>query len=240
VNKTHLSPLVRFNNVSIKINQKILLKNICLEIFPKEIISIIGYNGAGKTTLIKTILGLYTPYQGKLNVNTKKIGYVPQKLTFDQSIPLSVLEFFKIYSNTTTKIIQEKLAEVSVPHVENQKIGSLSGGELQKVLIANALLQNPELLLLDEATAGIDIAGEKQFYELITKIHQKYKLAILMVSHDIHTVFAQSTKVLCLHQTICCQGSPENVSKDPSFKKLFGSYVAPYEHHHPHQHCPRI
>lgn len=209
-----------------------ILDNISLELFEHEIVSLIGLNGSGKTSLLRLIIGMYKPEQGAVELFTKKIGYVPQRLDFDRSMPLSVADLLSIYSNQSLKLINKTLKDVQAEHLAENKIGILSGGELQRVLIANALLQKPELLLLDEATSGIDLAGEKSFYELIEEIYLKYGMAIVIVSHDIHTVFSKSSRVYCLDGKICCHGSPEDISKHPEFTKLFGRYVAPYQHVH--------
>ncbi|MEI6221720.1 MAG: metal ABC transporter ATP-binding protein [bacterium] len=224
--------IILANNISVTLGTRSVLENISFSIFPGEVVSLIGLNGAGKSTLLKTILGIYPLSNGTLDLHTKKIGYVPQKLEFDRSIPLTVEEFLTIYSRKDTQEIAEKLQEVQAKKLLRKQLGALSGGELQRILIVNALLRDPELLLLDEATAGVDVTGEQLFYSLIADIHKRYGTTIVLVSHDIHLVFAQSTKVLCLDKHLCCQGSPQEVSEHPEFTKLFGSYLAPYKHVH--------
>ncbi len=228
--------IIKIQNLSLEISGFKILENINLEINEGEINTIIGLNGSGKTTLLKTILGVYKPSSGSIEINTKKIAYVPQKLHFDKTIPISVYELLQIYSGKNQIDILAKLKEVKADKLTNKKVGVLSGGELQRVLIANALLLEPKLLLLDEATAGIDIVGEKDFYDLIEKIHTEYKITIIMVSHDIHTVFAASDKIFCINKHICCSGKPAEVSQDTQFKKLFGHNLAPFSHKHDHHH----
>lgn len=223
--------LIRFDGVDVELSGNSVLENISMEIFPGEIVTLIGLNGAGKTTLLKTILGIYKIKKGKIDMRAKRIGYVPQKLQFDRTIPFSVREFLDTYSGRAAGKIEDVLKEVKADGLIDKKIGNLSGGELQKVLIANALLQKPDLLLLDEATAGVDIKGEQNFFELIAQIHEKYQVTIVMVLHDIHTVFSKASKVFCLNKTICCHGKPKDVSQSPEFTKLFGPYLVPYEHH---------
>jgi zinc transport system ATP-binding protein len=195
-------------------------------------VSIIGLNGSGKTTLLKSILGIYKPRTGKIIVNAAKIGYVPQNLFFDKTIPLSVFELLKVYTKKSEKAIKEKLHEVDAENLINKKIGQLSGGQLQRVLIANSLLMQPDLLLLDEPTASIDIVGEKTIYDLIKKIYNYYKITIVMVSHDIHMVFDQASKILCLNRKLYCSGTPKEISKNKEFKKIFGHNLVPYTHTH--------
>lgn len=223
--------LVAFRSVSIELSGQNVLENVSLEIFRSEIVTVIGLNGAGKTTLLRAILGVYRPARGEIIVRTKKIGYVPQRLQFDRTIPFSVLELLRTYSGKSADVIFQKSQEIQAEKLLEKKVGELSGGELQRVLLVNALLSDPELLLLDEATSGIDARGEHQFYQLLQVLHQKYQMAIVMVSHDIHTVFAHASRVFCLNRTICCYGAPQDVSASPEFAKLFGSYLAPYKHH---------
>ncbi|MBI5754812.1 metal ABC transporter ATP-binding protein [Candidatus Peregrinibacteria bacterium] len=223
-------PLVEFRSVSIERTGQNVLEHVSLEIFRNEIVTVIGLNGAGKTTLLKAMLGIYKPTRGKIILRTKKIGYVPQKLQFDRTIPFSVLELLRMYSGKGADVVFQKSQEIQAEKLLEKKVGELSGGELQRVLLVNALLADPELLLLDEATSGIDVRGEQQFYTLIQQLHQTYRMAIVMVSHDIHTVFAQASRVFCLNRTLCCHGAPQDVSQNPEFVKLFGSYLAPYKH----------
>lgn len=228
--------VISCKKLSLTLNNNTILENLSFSIDQGEIVTIIGLNGAGKSSLLKTIIGIYSPSSGTLSVNAQKIGYVPQKLQFDTSIPLTVEEFLQTYTNKSIDFMRNKLQEVNAFDILHKKLGQLSGGQLQKVLIANALLQEPDLLLLDEATAGIDMSGEQSFYELIEQIHREYKITIVMVSHDIHTVFAKSNRVLCLNKHLCCSGAPQDVSTHPEFTKLFGTHTAPYHHHHDHNH----
>lgn len=223
-------PLVEFRSVSIALSGQYVLENVSLEIFANEIVTVIGLNGAGKTTLLQAMLGMYQPSHGEVILRTKRMGYVPQKLQFDRTIPFSVLELLRMYSGKSADVVSRKSQEIQAEKLLEKKVGELSGGELQRVLLVNALLLDPELLLLDEATSGIDARGEHQFYKLIQGLHQTYRMAIVMVSHDIHTVFAQADRVFCLNRTICCHGAPQDVSANPEFVKLFGSYLAPYKH----------
>lgn len=234
-----MKPVIELKNVGLTLNQYEILKDISLEILPGEIISLIGLNGSGKSSLLKTMLGIYQPTSGKVINRAKKTGYVPQKFEFDRSIPVSGFELLEIYSKKPASEINKKLKEVSAYSLRNKKIGSLSGGEMQRLLIANALLNKPDLLLLDEPTSGLDITGEKDFYCLIEDIHKQYKMAIVIVSHDIHLVFNRAKKVFCVDHCLACHGHPKDVQKTEAFKKLFGPHLIPFEHHkhHDSNHC---
>lgn len=224
--------LLEFRNVDVTLSGKKVLEDVSFSLSNKEIVTLIGLNGTGKTTLLRTIIGVYEPAKGKIILNTKRIGYVPQRLDFDKNIPFSVEELLLTYSGRDRVAILEKLVEVGAAQLIDKKIGMLSGGELQRVLIANALLQNPELLLLDEPTSGIDVMGEQNFYQLIAELFEKYDVSIMMVSHDIHAVFSRSSRVLCISGGIKCYGTPQDVSNHPAFKAIFGDYLSPYHHHH--------
>jgi zinc transport system ATP-binding protein len=232
-----MKSLIKSTSLSVKVGGKNILSNINFSVYENEILSIIGLNGSGKTTLLKTLAGIIKSYSGTLKIHTKKIGYVPQKLDFDRTVPFSVLEVLKNLSLQTIATIENALEELDAKHLLYKKISDLSGGELQRVLIANAILNKPEILLFDEPTAGIDAIGEKQFYNLVTQIHKKYQTTIVLVSHDIHSVFVRSSRILCLHdKSICCTGTPAAVSNNKTLKELFPTYLSPYRHKH-EDHC---
>lgn len=224
-------PVVILDNVSFKPRNSEILDRISFEVLPGELVSLIGLNGAGKTTILKLILGSIRPTQGKVQVHAKRVGYVPQRFEFDRTIPLAARELLSIYSGSSAAKIMEKLNEVKASHLADKFIGGFSGGEMQRVLIANALLQEPELLLMDEATAGLDVEGEKDFYCLMDELHKKYQFTTIMVSHDIHLVFKHATKVICLNKHVCCIGTPKEVHNNPEFTKLFGPHFSPFTHH---------
>lgn len=228
---------VIIKDLSITAGKQVILEKVNLTINKGEIISLIGLNGSGKTTLLKAIIGLIKPSQGKISLKAKQIGYVPQRLEIDRTIPITVTELIKTYNpDASVNKILASLDEVDAQNLAKAQIGNLSGGELQRVLIANALIKSPDLLLLDEATAGIDINGADLFYQLIKKIHARYQPTIILVSHDIHAVFSNSDRVYCLNHCICCHGTPRTVYDNPEFKKLFGNYLSPYLHHNHEQH----
>ncbi|PIZ72883.1 zinc ABC transporter ATP-binding protein [Candidatus Peregrinibacteria bacterium CG_4_10_14_0_2_um_filter_43_11] len=228
------NPLIHIKGASVELAGQMILQNVNMEIFPGEIVTLIGLNGSGKTTLLKTIAGIYPYKKGTVKINAKRIGYVPQRLLFDKTIPFSVEEFMHTYSpHAKCAEIQAKLKEVGALSLLRRRVGDLSGGELQRVLVANALLREPELLLLDEATAGLDVSGEKDFYELIETIQKKYNMTIIMVSHDIHMVFNKACRVFCLNEkTITCSGAPKIVWDDKEFITIFGAHFSHFHHKH--------
>jgi len=229
--KIHSKPLIELENVSLTLSGQSIVKDISLTIMPNEIVSLIGLNGAGKSTILKLILGIHKPTDGKVTRHTKRIGYVPQKFEFDRTIPLSVHELLKIYSQASDAKIEVKLKELSIHHLKARNIGALSGGEMQRVLIVNALLMEPDLILLDEPTSGLDVVGEKDFYCSIEEIQKKYKLTVVIVSHDIHLVFKHAKTIFCVDHCLVCHGHPEQVKKSDAFKKLFGPHLVPFKHH---------
>lgn len=211
-----------------------------LTVLPREIVTIIGPNGSGKSTLLKILLGLAEPSLGKVQrAAGLRVGYVPQTLVFDSVLPLSVLKFLQLFAADADKI-KTVAEELEITLLLQQQVHGLSGGELQRVLLAQALLNEPNLLVLDEPVQGVDFGGQAQLYQLIRSIARARECAVLMVSHDLHLVMAGTDKVICLNRHICCSGSPQGVSRDPEFIKLFGDEVAGqialYVHHHDHAH----
>lgn len=231
--------LIDVQHVTYCEGEKILLENIQLRLNVGQIVSIVGPNGAGKTTLVKLALGLLIPVAGRVvRREGLRIGYMPQRLHIDPHFPLTARRFLALGQVMKTSI-QVIAKEVGIEHVLDVQLTSLSGGEFQRVLLARALLREPELLVLDEPAQGIDLAGQGELYDLILKIRDRYQCGVLLVSHDLNVVMAQTDIVVCLNQHICCQGHPEQVSQDPAFAELFGEIahnLAVYTHHHDHQH----
>lgn len=216
-----------------------ILHDVSLAISAKELVTVIGPNGAGKTTLLKIVLGLITPTSGQIiKPASLKIGYMPQKLHMDPSLPITVKRFleFSRYQDA----LQEIVTAVGIDKLLEKSIHILSGGELQRVLLARALLSKPDLLVLDEPLQGVDINGQVSLYKLIYEVRQVLNCSILLVSHDLHFVHAASDKVICLNHHICCAGKPEEVKKHPNYQLLFENYrpevLAPYAHSHNHSH----
>lgn len=230
--------LVQVNSVSLLDGNRRILDNISLTLLPGQIVSVIGPNGAGKTTLVKIVVGLLQPTNGNVICSPHlRIGYMPQKLQIDPTFPISVERFLQLGHEKQN--LDPILSEIGILPVLHHPLHAISGGELQRVLLARALLREPELLVLDEPAQGVDLLGQGELYDLIGKIRDHHGCAILLVSHDLNMVMAQTDIVVCLNQHICCSGHPEKVSRDPAFTALFGTMAtnfAFYAHHHDHQH----
>ncbi|TCP90132.1 zinc transport system ATP-binding protein [Cricetibacter osteomyelitidis] len=234
-------PLIQLKNINVVFEQKVALQNINLAVYPNSITTIVGPNGGGKSTLLKVLLKLISPTSGTVQYGKNvKIGYVPQKIQLDHSFPITVKKFLSLAKGITPTDIQDALELLSISHLVNNSLQRLSGGEMQRVLLARAILNKPNLLVLDEPTQGVDISGQAELYQLIHQTQQKLNCAILMVSHDLNLVMADTNEVLCINQHICCAGTPEIISNDPKFIHLFGPQfsknVAFYAHHHNHKH----
>ena len=232
--------LLSLHNVSLKHRQQSLLNNISLSLSAKQIMTIIGPNGAGKSTLIKVALGLTKADSGEIYRQAGlRIGYMPQQLTLNPLMPLSVSRFLAM-AKSDRRQIDAALARAGISHLRDRPLHDISGGETQRVLLSRALLGSPNLLVLDEPAQGVDISGQTELYELISALRDDLGCAVLMVSHDLHWVMAQTDTVICLNQHICCHGHPEQVSSDPEYLALFGrrhaEAVALYQHDHDHQH----
>lgn len=238
-----IQPLLEVSSVQLILGQRLLLENVSLKIGPGEILTVIGPNGAGKTTLLRVALGLQKPTTGTVKRQSGlSIGYMPQRLHLDPTFPLTVKRFMALACNNDQTKILSLLSEVGASHVVDSAVQTLSGGELQRVLLARALVREPELLVLDEPVQGVDVHGQVELYQLISRIRDQRGCAVLMVSHDLHLVMAATDQVLCLNRHICCSGTPESVTNDPAFIELFGTaavqsmavYVHDENHHHDH------
>lgn len=236
-------PLLDVNNITARYGNLTIIEDITFSLTAGDIAMIIGPNGSGKTTLLKTILGLVPRASGTATIaghdthmGCRDVGYVPQRFSFDTTFPITVEEFLKLavwYQRDRSKIMQaikKSLAVVGMANQVRQMLGTLSGGQLQRVLIARAILHQPKLLVLDEPAAGIDITGESNFYELIKRLRQELNMTVLMVSHDIDAVFQYATQVLCLNKKLLCFGAPRSVLDHQTFHKLYGKDVVLYQH----------
>lgn len=233
-------PLLRLDQATVNFSGTAAVDRVDLVIQPGDIITLIGPNGAGKTTLIKAILGIQPLSAGRVwRSQGLRIGYMPQRLELQSTLPLSV-ERFLAFTGASREQILDALGRSRVGHLLNASIHTLSGGEMQRLLLSRALLRRPHLLVLDEPAQAVDINGQAAMYELIRSLRDELNCAILMISHDLHLVMASTDRVICLNQHICCSGAPEQVSSDPAFTELFGQRVAEslavYHHHHNHQH----
>lgn len=233
--------LVDVRGIGLKIQKKQILDDINFQVRRGEIVTLIGPNGAGKTALLKIILKLYKPTTGKVELAPEiRIGYMPQILTVESLMPLNVGRFLMLSPRATLEKRDLIVAELGIERILTAPVQTISGGELQRVLLARALLNDPDLLVLDEPAHGIDINGQAVLYQLISNVRTKLNCSILMVSHDLHLVIAGTDQVVCLNQHICCSGHPSDVTQNPEFIQLFGAKVAAelavYTHHHDHQH----
>ncbi|MAT49711.1 MAG: zinc ABC transporter ATP-binding protein ZnuC [Porticoccaceae bacterium] len=231
-----MNPLLEVGGIGLTIGERTILTDVSFALAPGEIVTLIGPNGAGKTSLVRIILGLRKASSGTIKFRDKvRIGYMPQKLHIDNTLPLTVSAFLALAERDARKRDQA-LDKVGAGHLGQQPLYNLSGGETQRVLLARALLREPELLVLDEPVQGVDVNGQEALYQLIGQIRRESGCAILMISHDLHLVMAATDRVLCLNHHICCHGSPDAVSSDPAYRELFGVRTAPYTHHHDHEH----
>ncbi len=232
--------LVKLNNVGIQQNEKWLVKGVSLEVEKGKIVTLIGPNGSGKSTTAKIALGIYKNIEGNVEKFTNNVGYVPQKISIDWTLPLRVKDFMVLTDNIKDELIDEALSLTGVIHLKEKNLGNLSGGEFQRVLLARAISKKPELLVLDEPVQGVDFTGEIALYELIKKISEKLNCGILLISHDLHTVMSATDHVVCLNGHVCCSGSPKDVARNNEYKALFGEQASQtlsvYEHKHDHEH----
>ena len=232
--------LVKLNNVGFQQNQKWLVQGVSLQVEKGKIVTLIGPNGSGKSTTAKIALGLFKNIEGQVEKFTNNIGYVPQKISIDWTLPLRVRDFMLLTDNLTEDVIDEALSLTGVINLKDKSLGNLSGGEFQRVLLARAISKKPELLVLDEPVQGVDFTGEIALYELIKEISEKLNCGILLISHDLHTVMSATDHVVCLNGHVWCSGSPKEVAKNSEYKALFGEQAAQtlsiYEHKHDHVH----
>jgi len=233
--------LVTLENVSIGFDQRQVLSGVSLELHPGKILTLLGPNGAGKSTLVRVVLDLLAPSSGRVSRSAGlRIGYVPQKLHIDPTLPVTVERFMRLSRGARNQDILPALKRVQAGHLLTSPLQKLSGGETQRVLLARALLNQPQLLVLDEPTQGVDVNGQVALYDLINQLRHELNCAVLMVSHDLHLVMAKTDEVLCLNHHICCSGTPEAVSQHPEFIAMFGprgaQELAIYRHHHNHRH----
>ena len=232
--------LIKLNNVGFQQNTKWLVKGVSLQVEKGKIVTLIGPNGSGKSTTAKIALGLFKNIEGEVEKYTNNIGYVPQKISIDWTLPLRVKDFMLLTENLRDDTVDEALSMTGVSHLKDKNLGNLSGGEFQRVLLARAISKKPELLVLDEPVQGVDFTGEIALYELIKKISEKLNCGILLISHDLHTVMSATDHVVCLNGHVCCSGTPIAVAKNNEYKALFGEQAAQtlsiYEHKHDHVH----
>lgn len=235
------APLIHAQNLVVRRGPHVVLRDVSIDLHPGEIITLIGPNGAGKTSLLHALLGLLPTAGGTLKRQPGlRIGYVPQQMPRDNRLPVSVDRFLKLAEPGDTDARRQALARVGVDSLQQRMMAGLSGGELQRVLMARALLRKPQLLALDEPAQGIDLSGQRALYALIRELRDELGCAVVLVSHDLHLVMAATDEVLCLEGHVCCRGRPDDVSRHPEYQRLFGHELdglAVYTHHHDHEHA---
>lgn len=220
-----------------------LVEGIDLSIRRGEIVTLIGPNGSGKSTTAKLVTGVLKPDAGTVTRAQKlTIGYVPQKLDIDWTLPLSVRRLMTLTGTYPATAVTAALRAVGVAHLADDQVQHLSGGEFQRALLARAMIRRPDLLVLDEPVQGVDFSGEVALYQLIKQIRDETNCGVLLISHDLHVVMAETDTVICLNGHICCTGSPAAVARSPEYLELFGTRAAAtlaiYQHHHDHTHLP--
>lgn len=233
--------LISAQNISLTLQGQSILHSVSLNVNSHDFITIVGPNGAGKSTLLKLLMGLQQPTKGHIfRSEALKIGYVPQRFQADPSMPIQCRRFLKLNYHGDEALWKSTINDLNIHALLDKPMDKLSGGELQRILLARALLKEPNLLVLDEPAQSLDITGQMHFYRLLDRLYQSRNISIVMVSHDLHLVMASSHQVVCLYHHICCSGTPQVVAKSPEFVELFGDEMADlmavYHHHHDHTH----
>ncbi len=242
------APWLQMKNLGVRYGEQWALRGVDLDIWHGDLLAFIGPNGAGKSTLLRAMLGLVPAAEGSITWSDTKprIGYVPQKLSLEAAFPLTVEEFMAInHPGSRTwfggvpkrerPAIMEALERLGAADYSKQLIGTLSGGQFQRVLIAASLLQKPELLLLDEPSASIDRRGSEDLQLLLHDLHASLDLTIIFVSHDLHFVSHLATRVGCLNRNFCGLGPPHEVLSEHFLAEAYGGLLAPGKlHFHPH------
>ncbi len=236
-------PLVSLENVGIRRGGRWLVRGVDFSVSRGEIVTLIGPNGSGKSTSAKAAIGVLKPDEGRVSrIAGLKVGYVPQKLAVDWTLPLSVRRLMTLTGPLPEAEIMAALEAAGMAHMLDAQVQHLSGGEFQRALMARAIARKPDLLVLDEPVQGVDFAGEIALYDLIKSIRNTTGCGILLISHDLHVVMAETDTVICLNGHVCCRGTPQAVSRSPEYVRLFGSRAAQtlavYSHHHDHTHLP--
>jgi zinc transport system ATP-binding protein len=235
--------LISAQGLSVRYGAHEVLRNVSLSIAPGEIVTIVGPNGSGKSTLLRALLGIAPLASGRVTrAAGLRLGYVPQRLHVDAGLPMTVARFLSLPRRQGRAEIAAALVRTGVAGLEAQQMAALSGGQFQRVLLARALLADPQILILDEATQGLDQPGVAAFYTLVEDVRRDTGCAVLMVGHDLHVVMSASDRVICLNGHICCEGTPHVVRAAPEYRALFGlgthGALALYQHEHDHAHDP--
>ena len=231
------SPILKVDGLGVKLDDQVILHDVSFDLNRGDTVAIVGPNGAGKSVLFRALLDL-VPHTGLISwTKNIKINYIPQRFTIDRDFPLTVREFLKFKTKSHHAILAA-LRSVGITdehhiqhHLLNQRLGWLSGGQIQRVLIAWAIIDQPDVILFDEPTAGIDVGGEETIYHLIKKLKDEKDLTILIISHDLNVVYKHATTVLCLNKDMVCYGTPADALDPTALKALYGE-AAFYTHHH--------
>lgn len=235
--------LVRLTGVGVHRSGRWLTRNVDMDVRPGEIVTLIGPNGSGKTTTAKVAAGVVRADEGRAEVRSGlRIGYVPQKIQIDWTLPMTVRRMMTLTGRYPGREIESALDAVGILPLADAEAQSLSGGEFQRALLARAMVRRPDLLILDEPVQGVDFNGEVVLYGLIKKIRDETGCGILLISHDLHVVMAETDTVICLNGHVCCRGTPQSVAENPEYRRLFGGRaagaLAVYSHQHDHTHLP--
>ncbi|MCK0150202.1 metal ABC transporter ATP-binding protein [Marivita sp. S6314] len=233
--------LIEAKGVTVRLGGSVILANVSLSLSEREIVTIVGPNGSGKSTLLKTLLGAVVPSKGRVTrMDGLRVGYVPQTLHIDPTLPLPVLRFLGLPKRVSRDVALRALERTGVASLTDRQVADLSGGQMQRVLLARAIIDDPQVLVLDEPTQGLDQPGSAEFYRLIETLREDLGCGVLMVSHELHVVMAASDRVICLNGHVCCEGAPEHVATAPEYRALFGTgtqgALALYRHEHNHSH----
>jgi zinc transport system ATP-binding protein len=234
-------PLIEGHGLAKAFGERTVLHDVNVRVDPGEIVAIVGLNGAGKSTLVRILLGLLAPDAGRVSRRPGvSVGYMPQRLPIDPALPLTVSRFLSLGKRHDAAQIHAALEEVGAGHLGREAVQTVSGGEMQRVLLARALLREPDLLVLDEPVQGVDVTGQSALYRLIGRIRTSRGCGVLIVSHQLHLVMAATDWVICLNNHVCCAGQPESITRHPEYLALFGEQAATdlavYAHSHDHVH----
>jgi zinc transport system ATP-binding protein len=236
-----MSALFQVTNLSVNHGRQQVLKDVNFELHPGEIVTIVGPNGSGKSTFLRSLIGAIKPSGGKVaRARGLRLGYVPQGLRLDPSLPMRVDRFLSLPKAVPMEQRRKALEEAGAGDLIKRQMADLSGGQFQRVLLARALLNRPQVLLLDEPTTGLDQPGQAAFYRRIEEVRDALGCAVMMVSHELHVVMSGSDRVICMNGHICCEGRPEVVAQAEEYRALFGTgtggALALYRHEHTHHH----
>ncbi len=235
--------MVSLSSAGVYRNGRWLVRGVDFSVRPGEIVTLIGPNGSGKSTSAKMAIGVLKADEGRVERKPGlRVGYVPQRLSVDWTMPLTVRRLMTLTSPLSNTEVEEALEAVGIAHLAGAEVQHLSGGEFQRALLARAMARKPDILVLDEPVQGVDFSGEIALYDLITSIRNSTGCGILLISHDLHVVMAETDTVICLNGHVCCRGTPAAVSQSPEYMRLFGAKAAQtlavYSHDHDHTHLP--